>query len=118
MNPAERMTLIQQMATNENIHYTFARNMLCEPLTKEHPMPTEEEHAWMQNTVLRVAYAIQVGAVLELREVNQSSKKWWVILKHEDGTSDAIKPFRRRKRAESWIANIYLFALDKPGIRK
>lgn len=118
MNAPERMTLIQQAATNDNVHYIFARNMLCRTLTKEHPMPTEEENAWIQNTVHRVAYAIQVGAVLELREVDQSSKKWWVILRHEDGTSDAIKPFRRRKRAESWIANMYMFALDKPGIRK
>jgi hypothetical protein len=62
--------------------------------------------------IVRIALAIQLGGYLYMDQYMEGAP-WHVLLKHKDGTDDAIVSFRRKKRAESFVANVYLFTLDE-----
>ena len=113
MNADLRAQMIA-LNTENNWFYIIARNMLHHPLSKEHPCPSREERAHIRRTVERVAFAIQIGGFLQLQEGTQQKRRWIVTLTHKDNTTEEIGRFRRRKRAEAWVANMYMFALDKP----
>jgi len=96
-------------------YFAMARNLLF-TAELDHPCPTPERSYRMESLVVRAAVAIKLGGHLEMKHVEVANKKWWVELHFRDGSSEGIKPFRRRKRAESFIANMYLFALTEQKI--
>jgi len=102
-------------ATGAPWHYVMARNMLGEVEWCE--LPEKEQRikwATIENTVKRVALSIEIGGYLKL-ERGPHTGKWNVYLVHHDYSDELVCNFRRRKRAESWIANMYMFALDSIG---
>jgi len=97
MNADTRMQRI--LSRKDSMHYIFARNMTYSP-TESNPCPSRLQRGQIENLVCRIAFAIQIGGVLELMEVPLSNKQWWVSLHHKDGSKEGLRPFRRRKRAE------------------
>ena len=93
-------------------YYAYARNML---LPADYCEGDEERmqriSSGIENFMLRTYVALKIGGALELRQP-QENAPWYVILHHKDGTTEPVESFRRRKRAEAWIANMYLYVFQ------